>query len=59
MQASLFEKLADKKVQCNLCHHCCVIKNGRRGICRVRQNNDGTLESLVYGKIVARNVDPI
>jgi pyruvate formate lyase activating enzyme len=59
MQAYLFEKLTDNKVRCNLCHHRCVVKSGKRGICRVRQNNDGTLESLVYGKVVARNVDPI
>ena len=59
MKAYLFDRLAGKNVQCNLCHHRCVIKNGKRGICQVRQNSDGTLVSLVYGKVVARNVDPI
>ena len=59
MQAYLFDKLADKAVICKLCHHRCVIKNGKRGICQVRQNTDGLLVSLVYGKVVARNVDPI
>ncbi len=59
MQAYLFEKLTNKKVQCKLCHHRCVIKKDQHGICQVRQNRDGTLVSLVYGKVVARNVDPI
>ena len=59
MKAYLFDSLADKQVRCNLCHHRCLIKNNKRGICQVRQNIDGTLESLVYGKVVARHVDPI
>ncbi len=59
MKAYLFDSLADKQVQCKLCHHRCVIKNGKRGICQVRQNSDGTLVSLVYGKVVAQHVDPI
>jgi len=36
-----------------------VIKPGRRGRCAVRENRDGTLYSLVYGKVIARHVDPI
>jgi pyruvate formate lyase activating enzyme len=59
MHAYLFDELADQTVVCKLCHHRCVIKNGKRGICQVRQNTDGKLVSLVYGKVVARNADPI
>jgi pyruvate formate lyase activating enzyme len=36
-----------------------VISDGERGICGVRENNDGTLYSLVYGKVIASHVDPI
>jgi pyruvate formate lyase activating enzyme len=36
-----------------------LIKEGQRGICWVRQNNQGTLYSLVYGKPIARHIDPI
>jgi len=32
---------------------------GKRGICQVRENRDGKLDSLVYGKLIARHVDPI
>jgi len=46
-------------VQCQACNHYCQIAPGSRGICGVRENRDGKLYSLVYGKIVAKNVDPI
>ena len=59
MKAYLFDSLAGQKVRCNLCHHRCVIRKGKRGICQVRENQDGTLVSLVYGKVVAHHVDPI
>lgn len=59
MEAYLYDPLEDKKVRCNLCSHTCVIKPGRRGICGVRENRDGVLETLVYGRLIARHVDPI
>jgi len=48
-----------KKVECGLCSHRCIIPPGKRGICAVRENNDGVLYSLVYDKIIATHVDPI
>ncbi len=59
MEAYLYDQLADKKVRCNLCNHRCLIKEGKRGICGVRENQDGTLRTLVYGRLIARHVDPI
>jgi pyruvate formate lyase activating enzyme len=59
MEALLYEKLEDRKVRCALCSHRCEIAEGRRGICRVRENNGGVLQSLVYGRLIARHVDPI
>jgi pyruvate formate lyase activating enzyme len=58
-EAMLYEKLEDKKVRCFLCAHGCNIKAGKRGICAVRENIDGTLMSLVYGKVISMNIDPI
>lgn len=55
----LYKKLKDKKVQCQNCAHYCLILPGKRGICGVRENQDGKLYSLVYGKAVAIHVDPI
>jgi pyruvate formate lyase activating enzyme len=62
MKRADFQKLYDaenKTVECFLCCHNCHIKNGRRGLCHVRENKDGTLYSLVYGKIASHNIDPI
>lgn len=59
MEAYLYEHLENKSVKCNLCNHRCLIKNGGRGICKVRENQEGTLVSLVYGAIIAEHIDPI
>lgn len=58
-EARLWESLDEQKVHCHLCAHECQIDPGKRGICRVRENRDGTLYSLVYGKIISENIDPI
>jgi len=58
-EAYLYEKLEKQRVRCFLCNHRCLIREGSKGICGVRQNRGGTLESLVYGKVIARHVDPI
>ena len=59
MEAYLYEPLKEKKVKCNLCSHRCIIKDGKRGICGVRENQGGILETLVYGKLIASHIDPI
>lgn len=59
MKAYLFESQAPDDVRCILCCHRCLIKEGRRGICQVRQNQQGVLQTLVYGRLIARNIDPI
>ena len=46
-------------VQCALCPHRCIIADGDRGRCRVREHRRGRLYSLVYGNPAAVNVDPI
>lgn len=58
-EAYLYEKLEDRKALCYLCNHRCLIKDGLKGICGVRENRGGTLFSLVYGQVIARHVDPI
>ncbi len=54
-----YERMGGKKVRCNLCERRCVIPEGTRGVCGVRENRDGTLYSLVYGRPVSVAVDPI
>jgi len=58
-EAMLYEKLEDKVVKCRLCSHRCRINNFKRGICRVRENRDGTLYSLVYERVISLAIDPI
>ena len=57
--ALLVSRLEDGKVRCMLCAHKCLIRLGQKGICRVRENRDGELVSLSYGRLIASHVDPI
>lgn len=59
MEALLYEPLKDDTVKCNLCNQRCIIKNGRRGLCSVRENRNGKLQTLVYDKVIAQHIDPI
>ncbi|MDI7260223.1 MAG: AmmeMemoRadiSam system radical SAM enzyme [Thermodesulfobacteriota bacterium] len=46
-------------IQCELCFRQCLIPEGKRGFCRVRENRSGVLQSLVYGKPCGLQIDPI
>lgn len=59
MEALLYEPLKDDTVKCNLCNQRCIIKSGRRGLCSVRENRNGKLQTLVYDKVIAQHIDPI
>lgn len=58
-EASLYEKRPGGGVRCLLCNHYCVIGEGRRGICGVRECRDGRLLSLVFDRVVSLGVDPV
>lgn len=58
-EALLYDRITERRVHCRLCSHGCIIADGERGICQVRRNDGGTLVSLVYERVVARDVDPI
>lgn len=58
-EAMLYEKLGDGRVRCGVCPHHCVIAQGKRGICAVRENREGTLYALNYGKAIAVAIDPV
>jgi pyruvate formate lyase activating enzyme len=57
--ARFWEQLEGKTVACRLCPRQCVIENGARGFCRARENHDGTLYSVVYGRPCSITPDPI
>ena len=58
-QALFWEPVKGKSVKCKLCPWKCTISDGKRGFCNVRENRRGKLYSLVYGKMVSYNIDPI
>jgi pyruvate formate lyase activating enzyme len=58
-EAICYEKIEASKVHCYLCAQHCHIKPGKRGKCGVRENHDGALVSLVYGRLIAQHIDPI
>ena len=58
-EAYLYDKQSGAKVRCFLCSHRCLIADGKRGVCCVRENKEGILYSLVYEKLISANVDPI
>jgi pyruvate formate lyase activating enzyme len=58
-EAEFYQKLDDSRVQCQLCPRGCTLRDGKRGVCRVRENQEGILKTLVFGRIVSFNIDPI
>ena len=58
-EAELYEKLSENKVVCTACARNCKLSPKQVGFCGVRQNIDGKLFSLVYGKVATAHVDPI
>lgn len=59
MEAFLYEKLPNLNVKCLVCSHYCILKDGQRGICGVRENELGVMKALNYGKTIANSIDPI
>ncbi|HEX4921175.1 MAG TPA: AmmeMemoRadiSam system radical SAM enzyme, partial [Candidatus Bathyarchaeia archaeon] len=58
-EASLYKPLPDSRVRCTACARYCNIPEGKIGLCGVRQNIGGKLQLLVYGKVIAGQIDPI
>lgn len=59
VETAIYTKMENEAVQCGVCPRRCVIEEGDRGFCNVRENKEGKLFSLVYGKAVSSTVDPI
>ena len=60
LYVSKYSQVIDKEVlRCTLCNHYCVIPNGGLGKCRVRQNINGDLISLNWGRVCSICIDPI
>jgi pyruvate formate lyase activating enzyme len=57
--ASYWIKKEGNTVQCQNCPHECILEDGKRGLCRVRENRAGKLYTLGYGNPCAVHIDPI
>jgi pyruvate formate lyase activating enzyme len=58
-EALFYERLPGNEVRCTLCPHDCRIRDGGRGACAVRYNQRGVLYTVVYDKVVSREIDPV
>jgi pyruvate formate lyase activating enzyme len=57
--AKLYKKLQDNRVQCQACSWYCRVADGKTGICGTRINHQGKLYSLVYGRVIGLQLDPV
>ena len=58
-EAMFYRNMNGQNVQCLLCPRECVISDGKRGFCRNRENQKGTLYTLVYGRPAVVDIGPI
>ncbi len=54
-----YKKNNDSTLKCEACNHFCLIQEGKVGVCGIRQNQNGKLYLLAYGKAVAAQIDPV
>jgi len=57
-EAQFYDREGDR-VRCSLCPHSCLVADGKRGLCGVRENRGGVLYSLIYGLASSIHPDPI
>lgn len=54
-----FHEVEDGRLHCDLCPRACVLKDGDRGFCFIRQNIDGHMYLTSYGRSTGFCVDPV
>ncbi|MCK5457448.1 MAG: AmmeMemoRadiSam system radical SAM enzyme, partial [Melioribacteraceae bacterium] len=47
------------RLKCTLCPRYCILADGQKGFCFIRENIDGTLYSTGYGRPTGFAIDPI
>jgi pyruvate formate lyase activating enzyme len=57
-EGELYETLADGRLRCYACGHCCPLPEGAIGVCKVRFNEGGTLR-VPWGYVGGVQCDPI
>ena len=58
-EAELYTTIPENRVRCTACARYCQLGDGQIGLCGIRQNIQGRLQLLSYGKLFTGHVDPI
>ena len=58
-EAKWWETQDNGKILCTLCPRYCTIGEGQKGFCFIRENIEGTLYAIGYGRPIGFAVDPI
>jgi len=56
---ALYYNKKGENTECLLCPHNCILKDGKAGICGVRENKGGRLYSSNYGEVTSIAMDPM
>ena len=54
-----WHRLADGRVQCDLCPRACRLREGQRGLCFIRARGDDGIVLTTYGRSSGFCIDPI
>lgn len=54
-----WHKLSDGRIQCDVCPRNCKLREGQRGLCFVRANQDNQIKLTTYGRSSGYCIDPI
>ena len=58
-EAMFYKRVDGNAVQCELCERHCIIADGMRGFCRVRENQNGVLYALTFERPLPLQIDPV
>ncbi len=58
-KAKWWIKETSGRIKCTLCPRYFILANGQKGFCYIRENIDGTLYSIGYGRPTGFAIDPI
>jgi len=56
---AMYWEAEGERIRCRLCPQRCLIAEGKRGLCTVRENRGGRLVPLTYGQVTSVHMDPI
>ncbi|MCD8024434.1 MAG: AmmeMemoRadiSam system radical SAM enzyme [Candidatus Gastranaerophilales bacterium] len=54
-----FQDNVNGKIQCLICPRKCILAEGQKGFCYVRENKNGKINSVTYGYNTGLSIDPI